>query len=146
MIGDTKGYCVLTNYDDRIFIGLDERFNKEAYDDIKKLIIRHALKIIDISVDNKDFMIIEPKGRALVQIPKECCFSYFECNEMNNIILPVCKNFTELMFASIARFPIYQKDFANTRRIVMTTSLALKKFDDSFLFKKEEQNGQRNND
>lgn len=119
MIGDIKGYCVLRSTEHiRGYAG-----------DLKDLAWPHALRIIDIAVENSGFLVLNPAGTALADVyDMNDVYRYFLCDECCGILTPPNLPFMEKFMYATARQQIMTKKM---RKLIIVASLAAGKFIDN---------------
>ena len=123
MIGDIKGYCVLKSTEHVVgYAG-----------DLKDLAWPHCLRIIDIAVNNRGFLVLNPAGTALADVrDMNDVYAYFLCDEFAGILTPPGLSLIDKMIYAYGRIPYYTKE---TRKLIIITSLTNRKLTDEFLFK-----------
>ncbi len=131
-----KGYCTLKNLGS-VFIGYPE--NGEEYEDIRKTILEASyLPIMDIAVDGDGLMVIEPKGRCVIDVRNmESIRSWFECEEYGGIIMPRNLNMVEKLVFWSKRTGRKGGYGAIVKQMVIMSSLHKGKFTDDFLFQNQ---------
>lgn len=137
MIGDIKGYCLLKSTD-RCFIGYREAENPVVYSEIKMSLTRYPLRIVDVAVDDSGFLVLEPGGRALVDVRSmDDVDRYFLCDEFGGVLLPRGLLTEEKIVQSMRR--MNRKGGYNDllRKMVIAASLQKNEFNDDFLFAKQ---------
>lgn len=137
MIGDIKGYCLLKSID-RCFIGYREAENPVVYSEIKMSLTRYPLRIVDVAVDDSGFLVLEPGGRALVDVRSmDDVDRYFLCDEFGGVLLPRGLSTKEKIVQSMRR--LNRKGGYNDllRKMVIAASLQKNEFNDDFLFAKQ---------
>ena len=137
MIGDAKGYCLLKSLE-HCFIGYDEELDPAGFREIKESLVARPLRIVDIAVDNSGFLVLEPNGRALVDVRSmDDVYRHFLCDEYGGVLLPCGLSAEEKMIQSMRR--LTRKGGYNEllRKMVIATSLHSGEFNDDFLFAKQ---------
>lgn len=136
MLGNIRGYAYITNTDDILLIGYSEIDDPEGCADIKKSIIGPN-RIIDIAVDGSALLCIERKARCLFQVDVKSVRQWFECEEINGMLIPPCGNdFTKRIYEYMIRVVEFNGEYdAYIRAAVLAKSFLEGRFDDSFLFK-----------
>lgn len=137
MIGDIKGFVSIKSLDNSL-IGYDEQLNPKIYQEIKDAVLKAlALPIIDIAVNNSGFLVVEPGGRAIVDVNMKDVNSWFECSAVGEILLPPNLNFIETI-NEFAKRMTRKGGYSNiVRNMVIASSLHYGKFNDDFLFIKQ---------
>lgn len=137
MIGDIKGYCLLKSTE-HCAIGYNEKSDPVGYREIRKSLIGSPLRIVDIAVDNSGFLVLEPNGRALVDVRSmDDVDRHFLCDDFGGVLLPCGLSTKEKMIQSMRR--MNRKGGYNhmLRMMVIAASLQKGDFNDDFLFTKQ---------
>lgn len=137
MLGDIKGYCKLKSIE-HCFIGYNCNADPNVYEDIKAELMRAPyVRIVDIAVDGSGFLLLEPKGRALVDVRSmDDVEKWFECRVRCEVVLPKTDDEVELMVEMGKR--LCRKGGYNRilNGMVILNSLRVGEFNDDFLFER----------
>ena len=138
MLGDIKGYCKLKSTE-HCFIGYDCNVDPNVYEDIKADLMRAPyVRIVDIAVDGSGFLLLEPKGRALVDVRSmDDIERWFECRVRGEVVLPKTDDEVQLMVEMGKRLCRNGGYNRILKGMVILNSLMKEEFDDNFLFERQ---------
>lgn len=137
-LSNIKGYLMLKSLGD-VFIGINEEYDYEHYQKVKRDLLKFPIRIIDIGVGDSGYLCVSPDASCLVDVRnKSTIRNIFFCDEEGDILIPPGIDDTVKRMAEFAKRSTRPGGYDRTiRNMVIAASLCKGEFYDGFLFRNE---------